>query len=113
MLFVTAGTNTVNYYNRKNFCVWVECHEFPLRMPPGRRCCSAAPDICCLSVEALQNYTIRLNESAIRQGIEDCERTELFYSRLRNELHNLKKARAANTNWVCNSYIGWEAEENI
>jgi hypothetical protein len=60
MLFVTAGTNTVNYCNRKNFRVWVESYEFSLHMPPGRRCFSAAPDICCWSVEAQQNYTIRL-----------------------------------------------------
>ena len=31
-----------------------ECHECPLHMPPGRRCCSTDSDIYCLSVEALQ-----------------------------------------------------------
>jgi hypothetical protein len=73
---VTAGTNTETTAIVR-ISVF-ECHEILLHMPPERRCCSTASDICCLSVEALQNYTIRLNGTAIRQGIEDPERTELF-----------------------------------
>jgi hypothetical protein len=48
-----------------------------------------------------------MRRPALRHGIEDSERTELFVIQtIAYGLHNLKQATAANTKWFCNAYIG-------
>jgi hypothetical protein len=63
MLCVTAKTNTVTTAIVRIFVLRFSAMNFLYTCHQGGRCCLAAPDICCLSVEALQNYTIRLMNS--------------------------------------------------